>query len=73
MGHVACTGKPEIIRNTARDRRYIVDDQQRLSEIAVPIIVEGKVFGVIDQSTAKKISIQMASQYASGDRSSLQH
>lgn len=54
VGHVAKTGKPEIIRNTSRDQRYIVDDQRRLSEIAVPIIVEGKVFGVIDSEHCRK-------------------
>jgi signal transduction histidine kinase/ligand-binding sensor domain-containing protein len=54
VGHVAQTGKAEIIRNTARDKRYIVDDQQRLSEIAVPIFVEGKVFGVIDSEHRQK-------------------
>jgi signal transduction histidine kinase len=54
VGHVARTGKPEIIRNTTHDQRYIIDDQLRLSEIAVPIIVEGKVFGVIDSEHCKK-------------------
>jgi light-regulated signal transduction histidine kinase (bacteriophytochrome) len=30
------------------DKRYIVDDQARLSEIAVPVIYKGKVIAVID-------------------------
>jgi signal transduction histidine kinase len=42
------TGQAQIIRDTRLDSRYILDDQMRLSEIAVPIINEGKAIGVID-------------------------
>ena len=48
VGSVAKNGKPEIIRDTTKDPRYIVDDAFRLSEISVPIISDGKVLGVID-------------------------
>jgi ligand-binding sensor domain-containing protein/putative methionine-R-sulfoxide reductase with GAF domain len=48
VGSVAVSGKPEIITDTTTDPRYIVDDQFRYSEIAVPIISDGKVLGVID-------------------------
>ena len=48
VGAVAASRKPVMIRNTARDKRYIVDDERRLSEITVPVIVDGKVFAVID-------------------------
>lgn len=48
VGHVALTGKAEIISNTTIDKRYKVDDIERLSEITVPILSEGKVIGVID-------------------------
>ncbi len=54
VGTVAKTGKPEIISDTSKDRRYIVDDETRLSELTVPIIVEGKVFGVIDSENSRK-------------------
>ena len=47
-GVVAKTGKPEIINNTAEDPRYIEDDENRLSEICVPIAHENVVYGVID-------------------------
>jgi len=47
-GSVAETGEPEIVNNTSKDKRYIVDDQSRMSEIAVPIMVGEKVLGVID-------------------------
>jgi len=48
VGTVAKTGKAEIIADTSKDSRYIIDDQQRYSEIAVPIITDGEVIGVID-------------------------
>lgn len=47
-GHVAFTGKAEIIGDTSIDSRYTVDDDRRLSEITVPILSEGKVIGIID-------------------------
>lgn len=48
VGAVAQTGIPEIIEDASLDPRYIVDDQARLSEVAVPLIVKNKVIGVID-------------------------
>ena len=53
VGTVAQTGKPEIIEDTRTDDRYIVDDTFRLSEIAVPILVDQKVIGVIDSENEK--------------------
>jgi LytS/YehU family sensor histidine kinase len=47
-GTVALSGRPEIVNNTSRDERYILDDERRMSEMAVPIIYENKVIGVID-------------------------
>lgn len=54
VGSVAKTGKAEIIANTSLDKRYIVDDQRRYSEITVPIITDGKVVGVIDSEHQRK-------------------
>lgn len=48
VGTVAQTGIAEIVGNTSKDSRYIVDDIRRHSEITVPITVDGEVFGVID-------------------------
>ncbi|WP_425076827.1 histidine kinase [Psychroserpens sp. S379A] len=47
-GSVAKTGNPEIISDTSKDNRYIIDDEQRLSEICVPIAYEDIIYGVID-------------------------
>lgn len=48
VGTVAKTGIAEIIGDTSKDDRYILDDEFRLSEITVPILFEGKVIGIID-------------------------
>ncbi|MEL6972758.1 MAG: ATP-binding protein [Bacteroidota bacterium] len=48
VGSVAQSGKPEIIYDTSKDKRYIPDDMIRLSELAVPIKFEERVIGVID-------------------------
>src|SRR5690606_31508725 len=36
------------------DKRYIVDDAMRLSEITVPILYNGKVLGIIDSEHSQK-------------------
>lgn len=48
VGHVAQTKQPLIIEDTTKDDRYIVDDEARRSEICVPILINDKLFGVID-------------------------
>lgn len=54
VGSVAETGIAEVIRDTTRDKRYIVDDAKRLSEITVPILYDGKVLGIIDSEHSRK-------------------
>jgi signal transduction histidine kinase len=54
VGAVAKTGKAEIIADTSKDARYIVDDLRRYSEVTVPIFVDGKLFGVIDSEHPRK-------------------
>lgn len=54
VGTVAQTGKPLLISDTTKDSRYIVDDEIRLSELAVPILHDGKVIGVIDSEHHRK-------------------
>lgn len=47
-GQVAQTGVAEIVTDTTKDPRYIADDQIRLSEITVPILLDKEVLGIID-------------------------
>lgn len=54
VGYVAQSGIHEIINDTSKDIRYIIDDDIRLSELAVPIFYDKKVIGVIDSEHSKK-------------------
>ena len=54
VGTVAKTGKHILINDTSKDHRYIIDDQHRLSELAVPIIANNIVIGVIDSENSQK-------------------
>ncbi|SHO59537.1 histidine kinase [Algoriphagus zhangzhouensis] len=53
-GKVAQTGLPIVINDTRLEPDYIQDDEFRLSELAVPILLEGKVIGVIDSENSKE-------------------
>lgn len=48
VGSVAMTGELELISDTRVDKRYILDDSFRYSELAVPILLDGDVIGVLD-------------------------
>ncbi|WP_298903332.1 histidine kinase [uncultured Psychroserpens sp.] len=48
VGYVAQTGIAELLHDTSKDERYKMDDEFRLSEVCVPIIIDGKVIGIID-------------------------
>jgi PAS domain S-box-containing protein len=53
-GSVAKSGKAALIPDTSKDPRYIIDDKIRYSELAVPIIADGEVIGVIDSEHSEK-------------------
>ncbi|TMM58866.1 helix-turn-helix domain-containing protein [Maribacter algarum] len=54
VGTVAQTLNSELINDLSKDPRYIEDDLPRKSELAVPIIYEDKVFGVLDSEHSVK-------------------
>jgi len=54
VGRVFVTKKPVMVKDTSREPDYIVDDAQRFSELAVPILIRGQVFGVIDSEHPQK-------------------
>jgi len=54
VGNAASSQKSVIIPDLQVDTRYIVDDEVRGSELAVPIIYENKVIGVIDSEHPEK-------------------
>ena len=54
VGSVAKYMKSEIVSDTSKDPRYIVDDFRRYSEITVPIMIDGELFGIIDSEHSRK-------------------
>jgi sigma-B regulation protein RsbU (phosphoserine phosphatase) len=48
VGSVAASGHAIRVADTSRDPRYIDADQTSVSELAVPLIVKGRVIGVLD-------------------------
>lgn len=48
VGYVAETKESVLIKDTRLDARYRVDEMVRLSEICVPILLDGEVIGIID-------------------------
>jgi len=48
VGAAAATGEVQRVADTRLDPRYIIDDEARSSELAVPIVHAGKVIGVLD-------------------------
>ena len=54
VGTVALSRTPELIGDTSQDARYILDDDFRYSEIAVPILNGSQVIGVIDSEHPDK-------------------
>lgn len=54
VGYVGQSGIAEIIGDCTKDSRYVVDDMSRYSEIAVPLIFEGNLIGVIDSEHSQK-------------------
>ncbi|OLE13879.1 MAG: hypothetical protein AUG93_00685 [Armatimonadetes bacterium 13_1_20CM_4_65_7] len=53
-GSVQRTGKPEIVSDVRRDPRYIGITERVVSEIAVPLISEGRVIGVFNLESTRR-------------------
>lgn len=54
VGSVAKTGVGEIVDDTSLDARYIIDDEDRASEITIPILAKNEVIGIIDSEHPDK-------------------
>ena len=52
VGTVALTGEPELVAVTRCGRRYIADQFEGASELAVPIRFEGRTIGVLDSEAS---------------------
>ncbi|MGH2398425.1 MAG: GAF domain-containing protein [bacterium] len=53
-GTVQRTGKAEVVADVRQDSRYIGVDDQVVSELAVPLISEGRVIGVFNVESPRK-------------------
>jgi len=51
VGSVAYNKRTEIVAEPRQDKHYIVEDDSRLSEIAISILYENRCIGVIDART----------------------
>jgi ligand-binding sensor domain-containing protein/putative methionine-R-sulfoxide reductase with GAF domain len=54
VGYVIQTKQPVLIPDTSKDSRYRPDEMVRLSEIAVPVIFNDELIGVIDSEHPEK-------------------
>lgn len=53
VGTAALQQKTIRVKDASLDRRYILDDMARASELAVPIVFENRTLGVIDSENVK--------------------
>ena len=53
VGAVAASGKTEFVADLSADPRYIQDEFSGQSELAVPLIAEGRVIGVLDSESSR--------------------
>lgn len=53
-GWVQRTGKPDIVPDVSQDARYISINEGIISEIAVPLISEGRVIGVFNVESSRR-------------------
>jgi PAS domain S-box-containing protein len=53
-GRAFTTGKPQLVNDVTKDKDYVMFRETTCSEIAVPIVVSGEVFGVINSESVEK-------------------
>lgn len=54
VGQVAQNKKARIVNDTSQESNYIVDQYSRLSEITVPIMLDGELIGILDSEHPEK-------------------
>ena len=54
VGNVAESGQWLMVNDLSQDSRYILDDEKRCSELAVPIISGERILGVLDSENSEK-------------------
>ncbi len=54
VGTVFNTGIGELVNDTSKDERYLVDDARRYSELTIPLSYKGKIIGILDSEHPEK-------------------
>lgn len=64
VGRCAQLRLPQRTADARLDERYVIDDQPNLSELAVPILAGGALFGVLDSEHPQADYYRMAHEHA---------
>lgn len=64
VGRCARLRLPQRTGDARLDERYVADDQPNLSELAVPILANGALFGVLDSEHPQADYYRMAHEHA---------
>ncbi|WP_055395558.1 helix-turn-helix domain-containing protein [Flagellimonas eckloniae] len=54
VGTAGKNKKWELVNDVEKDNRYLLDDKKRRSELAVPLVYEDRLLGVLDSESSKK-------------------
>jgi AraC-like DNA-binding protein len=54
VGRVAQSGTYEYVPDVTSDPGYIIDDDRRMSELSIPILIDDEVVGVLDSEHSQK-------------------
>lgn len=64
VGRCAQLRLPQRTADARLDERYVIDDQPNLSELAVPILADDALFGVLDSEHPQPDYYRMAHEHA---------
>ncbi len=64
VGRCAQLRLPQRTADARLDERYVIDDQPNLSELAVPILADGTLYGVLDSEHPQADYYRMAHEHA---------
>jgi putative methionine-R-sulfoxide reductase with GAF domain len=63
VGSVFVTKRSRILYDTTKDSNYIIDDRFRFSELAVPIMFEDRIYGVLDSEHSQEAYFNKEDQH----------
>lgn len=54
IGRVAVTGEPALVEDVGRDPDFVAPDEEVVSEVAVPLMADGEVLGVLNAESGER-------------------